>query len=127
MSAGDELADVYTQLVALRRTPDDRPPRERCQAIAAVLPGALRILDRMPLSELESRAELLARGERAHWVDATLAWMDVMREALPVRATIRPPGGRLVPWALAKAGERIGLPAGQVEILVFGAAAVRRH
>lgn len=142
------LADVYTTLLELRRGAP-KPPPATFRALAAELPGALRILDRMPEDELARRAVELRSptSPRAFWIDATLAWREEMRAALAVRRAagrdrdlararaelaspgleehhlegiVRPPSGRLVRWALGQAAARLGRSPAEIEDAVFG-------
>lgn len=88
-----ELARLYATLLELRERrgrDEEKPADARFRALAGELPGALRILDQMPLDALSLRAAELARvaaGETLPppWVESTLAWQSVMRVALAIR------------------------------------------
>lgn len=88
-----ELARLYATLLELREGSargEAKPASSRFRALASELPGALRLLDQMPLGDLSTRAaelERLAADPTAvpAWIESTLAWRSVMRAALAVR------------------------------------------
>lgn len=142
------VAGVYAELARLRRAPDPPASVATLRALATELPGALRILDQMPLELLVARADAIdsVRGRGVGvplptWMQATLAWRRTMRSALAVRraaargrpdaeadasggagfgAIVRPPGGRHVAWALERLAAELGRPAEAIEREIFG-------
>lgn len=113
------LAGKYRQLAALWRANllDNSPAaRAAFRPIADEFPGALRELQRVPLEELERRAEALERAAEAGRAEPWMEWMhsyhQLMRAALHIKRQL---GGRaavsdIEATALAdQAGARAGV------------------
>lgn len=74
-----DLRSKYEEMRALREedlAEADTDPRPRMAALAARFPGALREIDELPLEEITSRIDALARAE--HDADAEADWMHAM-------------------------------------------------
>ena len=116
------LLDKYERMRALRgRLGRGTPaPAERAQlrSLAADFPGALRELDTLSTAEIDHRltvAQVAARGEGAPaWLLWTAVYHTLMKRALASRR-----------GAPATEGERLPLPQGRLNVLVFAALALR--
>jgi hypothetical protein len=148
--ARDALRDKYARLVALReeRLRGGGPSNAALQQLAAAFPGALRELDRAPLTELRARLALLSGdAPLPPWAAPSYDFHALLRLAQGIRraagpqrnpiaalAALRaseepsdllvpvlcPPAGRLSLWACEEVGRRHGLVREQVEELLFG-------
>lgn len=87
------LLGKYQTMHALRVAQHAESPRAELAALAAAFPGALRELDRLPLSKIEARMQalehVLATGaEPAAWMQLQSAYHGFMRAALRIRALL---------------------------------------
>lgn len=89
------LADKYRRLFALRVEHERTgkvADRNVLRALAAEFPGALRELDRLPLDEIERRAEALtlaaSGGPVEPWMRWCIAYHALLRAALFVKAEV---------------------------------------
>lgn len=144
------LRDKYARLVALREAAErgKSEPDGTLRGLAEAYPGALRELDRAPLSELRARLRLLSdEGPLPAWARPSFDFHRLLRLARSARlaagrerdrdaaaqaiarggeppelvdAVLRPPGGRLTQWALWEVGRRHQLRPARAELLVFG-------
>ncbi|MET0389776.1 MAG: hypothetical protein ABW321_27635 [Polyangiales bacterium] len=88
------LQSKYQTLHALRlQDTPEAVPRARFAALAAAFPGALRELDRVPLSLIEQRlssieAVLAGRARLQQWMRLQLAYHGFMRAVLRIRRSL---------------------------------------
>jgi hypothetical protein len=146
----ETLREKYARLVALREAHlrGEIGSATHLRTLAEAFPGALRELDRAPLSELRARLRLLsAGGPLPAWAGPAFDFHRLLRAAQTARraagrgrdrgaaersliasgepreladGVLSPPGGRLTRWALEELARRRGLPAGRAEALLFG-------
>jgi len=139
------LAAKYAQIIDLRQRRERgeaQPSRDVFRDLARAFPGALRELDRMPMSVIERRIAELGRARADGMV---LDWMVVQshyhrllryaleRKQLPrgspplavsgvdeefLACLERPPGGRLVPLVLSALARLLGRHVDDVESLL---------
>jgi hypothetical protein len=148
--ARDALRDKYARLVSLReeRLAGADASGAALRQLATAFPGALRELDRAPLSELRARLALLSGdAPLPAWAAPSHDFHTLLRLAQGIRRAagrernpiaglaalrrsgepsdllvpvLRPPAGRLTQWACEEVGRRYGLVREQVEELLFG-------
>jgi len=90
------LRSKYEEMRALRLMNAARvahDPKPRMAALAEKFPGALREIDELPLDEIESRIDALARAERepasaARWMHAMDRFHALARGALAVKKSL---------------------------------------
>lgn len=97
------LLDKYRALLALRTEPAlaVEVPKAELRAVAQRFPGALRELDRRPLSELHGRLAVLhavldGAAPCPSWVSVQLEYHGFMRAALRLRPVLRRCSGPLL-------------------------------
>jgi hypothetical protein len=116
---------------------DEKLPRRAVmKALVAEFPGSLRELDETSAAALRARADALARGDHAPWIDAAALFHRALREALQLRRgslqtggfwtdagwraqVLIPPTGRLLDVVWGAVAQALGLTPREAELLVY--------